>query len=123
MKHIEIRKGKKIITIETPWLRIDEAAAYLGVARSTFDQIRGAIPTFLIGNVEVYDSRILDRIANLDPAEDRHEEALADEAFAHRRPIRGDRVGEPTLTHPGTGRIFTPSASRSRKANGAGGKG
>jgi hypothetical protein len=33
MKRIEVRKNK---VVESPWLRIEEAAAYCGMSRSTF---------------------------------------------------------------------------------------
>ena len=48
------QKGNKTITVETKWLHIDEAAAYLGVARSTFDEVRQRIPHGLVNGRVVY---------------------------------------------------------------------
>ena len=57
MKKIELKKGR---VIETPWLRIEEAAAYCGLARSTFLERVNRLPHGGDENLRLYNCRVLD---------------------------------------------------------------
>jgi hypothetical protein len=106
MKHIEFKKGNRMITIETPWLRIDEAAAYLGVVRSKFDELRGRIPHGLVDGVVVYSCSNLDRYAN----HELPDPASAAEAFAP-LPRRRQAGGGGVLKNPLNDKVYKSGAS------------
>lgn len=58
MKQVDLKNGKKV---KTPWLRIDEAAAYCGISRSTFTKY--AAEKLSHGGdrrIKLYDTKILD---------------------------------------------------------------
>lgn len=113
MKRIEIKKkGNSTVTIETKWLRIEEAAAYLGVVRSTFDELRRRIPHGEVSGVVVYDCNVLDRWTNREfPEEYYEEEKTSDVARKHRRAACRFKSADDGLVNPKTGRVFKPNTT------------
>ena len=106
MKKIETKKGNKTITVETKWLHIDEAAAYLGVARSTFDEVRQRIPHGLVNGRVVYDCDVLDRYANGELPEEAYAPATASDVMQTRRRGEGRFASTEGLVHPITGKVY-----------------
>jgi excisionase family DNA binding protein len=105
MKTIETIKKGRAITIQTRWLRIEEAAEYLGVVRSTFDELRKKIPFGQFGGVVLYDCHVLDRYANHEFPDEYYEPEKPPEK--HKCPRRGDcwpSIGG--LQDPVTGKVF-----------------
>ena len=57
MKEVELKNGKKVTT---PWLRVDEAAAYCGISRSTFVKYAGEkLPHGGSSRTKLYDINML----------------------------------------------------------------
>ncbi len=116
MKRIEEKKKKKLTVVETPWLHIDEAAAYLGIARSTFDDVRRAIPNGSAGGRDIYHCQILDRFANGDLPDEVYEKTPPDAARPRRRRSSASVKG---LTDPGTGKVYEPGRPGARQGGAA----
>ena len=117
MKRIEIKKkGNRTVTVETKWLRIDEAAAYLGVVRSTFDGLRPRIPHGQISGVTVYDCNVLDRWANREFPEEYYEPATASDVIQPRRRMEGPFSPE-GLVHPHTGKVYKSGTGKGRRGS------
>lgn len=118
MKRIEIKKkGDRTVTIETKWLRIDEAAAYLGVNRSTFDLLRRRIPNGKVSSdVVVYDCLVLDRFANNELPEEVYEPETVGGGMQKRQrgPSRfGSQEG---LTDPNSGKVYKSGMGKNKGA-------
>ena len=79
MKRIELKKGR---VIETPWLRLEEAAAYCGMSRTTFVDRGGSIPYEGDESIKIYHVNILDSFIRGD---------LPDAPFSKKLPV-GDCV-------------------------------
>lgn len=58
MKEVELKDGR---TIKTPWLRIEEAALYCGISRSTFEDKAFAVPHGGSDRTRLYHVKILDQ--------------------------------------------------------------
>ena len=106
MKRIELKNGK---IIETPWLRVEEAAAYCGVARSTFMDRVGELPYSGDDDLRLYHCDILDRFLNGEMPDASFKKRAAQERRPRRRRIKGDPAMG--LVDPGTGRIYAPRAT------------
>lgn len=61
MREIIFDEGKKVV--KSPWLRAEEAAAYCGLSRATFDRRAAAVELPHRGNTRtrVYNVSILDK--------------------------------------------------------------
>lgn len=57
MKRVEVRKNR---VVETPWLRIDDAAAYCGLSRSAFDERAARVPHAGDERLRLYHVKVLD---------------------------------------------------------------
>jgi len=57
MKRVELKNGR---VVETPWLRIEESAAYCGMARSTFLEKAKNLPYGGDEHLRLYHSKVLD---------------------------------------------------------------
>lgn len=102
MKEIPLKNGK---TIRTPWLRVDEAAAYCGVVRSTFEERCRELPHGGSRKLRLYHVTVLDAWlkGELEVSFDRDPED--DTGRRPRRRVR--RSGEMRhLILPQTGEIF-----------------
>lgn len=107
MKQIRLKeKGNRTVVVETKWLRIEEAAAYLGVVRSTFDEVRQRIPHGQISGVVVYDCNVLDRYANGELPEEAYAPATASDVMQTRRRGEGRFASTEGLVHPITGKVY-----------------
>ncbi|MCK9391534.1 MAG: hypothetical protein WCW53_06940 [Syntrophales bacterium] len=112
MKIIEIIKKGRAVQIQTKWLRIDEAARYLGIDRSTFDEIRKPIPFAQVHTVVLYDCHVLDRYANHEFPDEYYEPEKPIEK--HKRPrLRGCSPSTGGLYNPITGKVFYSHAKAS----------
>lgn len=61
MRKIEIQEtDKKKVTIETPWMSINDSIAYLGISRSEFMKIKDKIPHKGFGRARRYHADKLD---------------------------------------------------------------
>jgi len=58
MKRVEVRKNR---VVETPWLRIEDAAAYCGLSRSAFDERAKHVPHAGDERLRLYHTQVLDR--------------------------------------------------------------
>jgi hypothetical protein len=100
VKRIEV-KGK---LIETPWLRSDEAAAYVGLSRSAFDLRAKRLPHTGV-RVRLYDSRILDAwLSGMLPDIPFDEPEEAPPVRARRK--RYEKKEPPGVYHPITGKFY-----------------
>jgi hypothetical protein len=107
MKRIELKNGK---IIETPWLRVEEAAAYCGVARSTFMDRVGELPYSGDEDLRLYHCDVLDRFINGEMPDASFKKRAARE----RRPRRYRQTKKDLsmgLVDPGTGKIYAPRAA------------
>lgn len=102
MKEVSLKDGR---VIKTPWLRIDEAAAYCGISRTTFDQKAFAVPHGGSDRTRLYHCKVLDRWM---------EGGIEDVPFVRekisprRRRVRvslSDQ-GEDVVVDPGTGKVY-----------------
>jgi len=102
MKKVEIKNGK---TIETPWLRIEEAAAYVGLSRSEFDRRSKKLPHSGSARCRIYNSRILDAWLNgmFPDIPFCPEEEIPQRKFRARRSSPDEPRG---IIHPGTGKFY-----------------
>lgn len=99
MKEVTLSNGR---TIKTPWLRIEEAAAYCGLSRSAFTDHSRKLPHGGNDRTRLYNVKTLDAWLNgdygspFDPDE---------KPKIRRRPYRksGECLG---LVVPATGKIF-----------------
>ena len=122
MKRVEFKKGNRTITVETKWLRIDEAAAYLGVVRSTFDELRHRIPHGQVSGVVVYDCNVLDRWTNGEFPEEYYEPEKAAEGMQKQRRF-GSRFGSTEgLRHPITGKVYKSGMAKGLRGSALRGK-
>jgi hypothetical protein len=101
MKEIVLKNGK---TIRTPWLRVEEAAAYCGVVRSTFEERCKDLPHGGSRKIRLYHVKILDAWlkGDLDVSFD----AEREKKERVRRPRRQGRVVDLTMVHPITGKLY-----------------
>jgi hypothetical protein len=58
MKRIEIKPGR---IIETPWLRIEEAAAYCGISRTAFEDRAMRVPRGGDAKLPLFNCDVLDK--------------------------------------------------------------
>ena len=58
MKKVELKRGR---TVETPWLRIEEAAAYCGMHRNTFQERAASLHYSGDQDLKLYHCDVLDR--------------------------------------------------------------
>ena len=104
MKRVEIKKGK---IIEAPWLRIEEAAAYVGLSRGDFDRRSKNLPHSGSERTRIYNVRVLDAWLNglyPDIPFEPTDEAPKKKFMIHRS--ADERLG---VIHPRTGK-FCPAA-------------
>jgi hypothetical protein len=105
----EIRlKNKRVIT--TPWLRIDEAAAYCSLSRSTFLAHANKLPFGGNSRTRIYHVNILDEwLAS------RFNENIED-AISPQRTISPASPGQDMeLVNPRNGKIFRPKGGGGTK--------
>ena len=102
MKEVTLSNGR---TIKTPWLRIEEAAAYCGLSRSAFTEHSMARDIPHSGNerTRLYNTKILDAWlnGNYGPSFDIDEKPKI-RRRAYRKP---DECL--SIVDPGTGKVFT----------------
>ena len=101
MKEVALKNGK---TIKTPWLRIEEAAAYCGLSRSAFTEhsIARNIPHSGNERTRLYNTKVLDAWlnGNYGPPFDIDKKPKIRRRF-YRQP--DESLG---LVHPITGKVF-----------------
>jgi len=115
MKRIEIR-GK---IVETPWLRTAEAAAYVGLSRTAFDNRACNVPHGGNTRTRIYHVGILDKWVNgeLDGVPfDGAEETDEHRCFRGRRVSVNFSDEELMLIQPRSGKIFIPRNRRQSSA-------
>ena len=105
MKEISLKDGR---IIKTPWLRIDEAAAYCGLSRTAFTKHAQALPHGGDPRTRLYDEKILDAwIRNELPD---IPFTLADDESAGVSKKKGPRTSripaDMPLIHPRTGKVY-----------------
>lgn len=111
------------MTVETKWLRIEEAAAYLGVVRSTFDELRRRIPHGEVSGVTVYDCNVLDRWTNGEFPEEYYETAKTADVMQTRRRGGGHFGSSEGLVHPITGKVYNSGGNKQgRRGSAPGGE-
>jgi hypothetical protein len=100
-----IATEKKNKTIQSPWYRPEDAAAYCGLSRSEFDERAKLLPHAGKYRLRIYHQNILDQwlMGDLDVPFDPEEKPLQ----IVRRVARAPLVGG--IMHPRTGK-FTPCA-------------
>lgn len=108
MKRVEIKKEKdgRMKTVETPWLRIEEAAAYCGISRSAFCERSEACGVPHGGDeiIRLYNTRILDAwIMGHDDFPFDHRRRQEEKRTARRNGRR--RPSENILINPNTGKV------------------
>ena len=108
MKEVTLSNGR---TIKTPWLRIEEAAAYCGLSRSAFTEhsMSKDIPHSGNERTRLYNIKVLDAWLNGTygpPFETEIKPTTRRRRQPHKKP--GERIG---LIHPITGKIFKPKES------------
>ena len=90
MKRVEMKKGR---VIETPWLRVDEAAAYCGLSRTAFVERSAPIPYEGDESIRIYHVNVLDAFIRGD---------LPDAPFSKKVPV-SDCVPNRRRTRPRAG--------------------
>jgi hypothetical protein len=106
VKRVEVKKGR---TIETPWLRIDEAAAYCGLGRTTFTARAVGLPHGGDDVVRLYHVGVLDRWLNNEMPQALFDKGPVAAAPAGRRahPTTTGSVSS-VLVDPINGKIYRP---------------
>jgi len=101
MKEVALKNGK---VVRTPWLRIEEAAAYCGLSRSAFVAHARALPHAGNERTRLYNVKTLDAwlAGNLDIPFDPEGEVRAPWRQSHRQPAKG-------LVDNVTGKVYTTS--------------
>lgn len=109
MRRVEILKDENGATtkkkiIESPWLRVDEAATYCGISRTAFTIRSARLPYSGGRDIKLYHTNILDAFI---------EGRLPDAPFSPEEEppkvqIRRSRTVTMSLTHPITGKICYP---------------
>lgn len=101
MKEVTLKKGK---IIKTPWLRIEEAAAYCGLSRSAFNDHSRDLPHSGNERTRLYNVKILD--AWLSGTLDIPFDPLKKKKNRWRQlPFQRAELG---LVDPGTGKVYQP---------------
>ncbi|MBW2653634.1 MAG: helix-turn-helix domain-containing protein [Deltaproteobacteria bacterium] len=102
IKKVTFKNGKVILT---PWLRIEEAAAYCGLSRSAFTDHTRNLPHAGNERTRLYNIKILDDWlnGNLDIPFDPDEKTKI-----RRRHYQKSVERSIGLVHPITGKIFKP---------------
>lgn len=101
MKEVTLKNGK---VVKTPWLRIEEAAAYCGLSRSAFNDHSRDLPHSGNERTRLYNVKILDAWLNgtldipFDPPE-----KLGKRKIKRREPVGNE---DQSLVHPITGKVF-----------------
>ena len=111
MKRISLPKGR---TIETPWLRIEEAAAYCSISRTSFvERASDRLPHAGDESLKLYNCAVLDKfLANeLPEAPFSMSEPPATAKYRQKRHRRQDPSGENTLVDPVNGKIWRGAAN------------
>ncbi|MEI6315224.1 MAG: hypothetical protein WCO89_10170 [Syntrophus sp. (in: bacteria)] len=90
--------------IESPWLRVEEAAAYCGISRTAFTQRAHRLPyggdrIFKLYHINILDAFIEGRLPDA---------PFSPEGEPPKTPIRRSRTVTMSLTHPITGKICYP---------------
>jgi len=100
MKRIKMKNG---ITIETPWMRVGEAAAYCSISRSMFTERAKGLHHAGDSRTRLYNFKLLDAWVNNE----------LDIPFSSSKtfpPVRRRRISKSdedlALIHPHTGKIY-----------------
>jgi hypothetical protein len=103
-----IATDKKNKTIQSPWYRTEDAAAYCGLSRSAFDDRAFALPHAGKYALRIYHEKILDQwlMGELGIPFDKEEPAPEPRRITHVKHVEG-------YTHPRTGK-FVPSVGLSQ---------
>ena len=102
MKEVTLKKGK---AVKTPWLRIEEAAAYCGLSRSSFCDHARDLPHSGNERTRLYNAKILDAWLNgtldipFDPPEKPSRRRI------RRQPVNKADLG---LVDTVTGKVYRP---------------
>jgi len=105
MKRIEIKAGR---VIETPWLRVSEAAVYVGLSRSSFESRAVNVPHGGNNRTRIYHAEVLDQwVAGTlpDVPFDAEDDGLDHRQRRRRRPA-ADLDAPLALVQPRSRRVF-----------------
>lgn len=110
MKRVEFKKGRSVV--ETPWLTVDEAAAYCGMARSTFQEKAENVPHGGSRGMRRYDCRVLDQFIRGElPAvpfpENRHPVGRPPGRRRKKTPALITAQDRTVIIDPGTGKAYS----------------
>jgi hypothetical protein len=115
MKRIEIKAGR---VIETPWLRVSEAAVYVGLSRSSFEARAANVPHGGNSRTRIYHSEVLDQwVAGTLPDIPFDAEDDGADPRQRRRPRPAADPDEPlVLVQPRSRRVFVAHDGSAGKA-------
>ena len=101
MKEVSLKNGR---VIKTPWLRPEEAAAYCGIHRTTFDAHAKGVPHGGDSRTRLYNVRILDAwlLGELQVPFTKEEESKPKRRVRMRTVDKEERV----FVHPHNGKVF-----------------
>jgi len=105
VREVMIKPGR---VVKSPWLRIDEAAAYCGISRSMFDQHSRELPFGGDKRTRLYHVKELDRWVRGDldvPFTLKEEEGRRPKRRVFRHSVDQDDM---VLTDPRTGKVYRP---------------
>jgi hypothetical protein len=112
MKKVELKREegavKRGVYIETPWLRIEEAAAYCGISRSSFVDRAKNLPYGGDDDCRLYNVSILDKFVNNELTDAPFNKELIGKTRRRSRRVRIPTVGDNAIVHPLNGKIFRP---------------
>ncbi len=112
MKRVEMKKGR---IVETPWLRIDEAAAYCGVSRNAFLARAKHLPFSGHSDLRLYHCNILDRFINGDLPDAPFTSTPEPAEKKRRHSRRYSSNGENALVDPLTGKVYAPRQPQNKE--------
>jgi hypothetical protein len=116
MKKVELRRPdgsvKRGVYIETPWLRIEEAAAYCGISRSSFMARARNLAHAGDDNCRLYHVRLLDQFVKGELPEAPFNPAKAIQKKRRRRRQATVPAPEPMVINPLNGKIIRASEER-----------
>ncbi len=116
MKKVELRRPdgsvKRGVYIETPWLRIEEAAAYCGISRSSFMARARNLAHAGDDDCRLYHVRLLDQFVKGELPEAPFNPAKASQKKRRRRRQATVLASEPMVINPLNGKIIRASEER-----------
>jgi hypothetical protein len=109
MRRVELKDGS---VIESPWLRVGQAAVYCGISRTEFTLRAAGLPHSGDGSLRLYHVSVLDKWVNNEVPGVCFMNVPPPAAPAKRRPATGAHV----LIDPPTGKAFlSPNQEGRRK--------